>query len=787
MSSWVIVVLVLLAAMSGLIVGAWLYVYYVILEGRSGLPPCMRFNLEPGLDPYSDLETDLRAIRPRFTPQWSPDGSYIVFAIEHWASDLQPGIEVFAAAVDGSSLWPTREYRRVHHSVEINHSPSISPDGSQFIYSTYVNQERATGLSDNDLNYFGIEIVTLDESYVQRLTGHDGMDISPVWSPDGVRIAFIRHSDPDRCGRVFTSVGIYTMMADGSDVHKIVSSRSANELTLAGGFEWLPDGRLAFMDLQKDGQGVEERAIYTAGADGSDRTRVSTIPPKHSSISNLAWSPQGQSVAFLSRVDGRRKLYTMGIDGTGLREVLDASGASGKKDSVSWSPDGSQILFSLGETMHVVNTDGSNHRSIGRGHSGVWSPDGSQILFSLGETMHVVNIDGSNHRNIGRGHSGVWSPDGSRVASTIFTPDRSYAVLYTMAPDGSDVRVLARRGDDGVLEAVGPGQTHSAVLYPCPAGVVPDPEAKPVLVRDCEALVEMIVLHPVRGLNWAAGTPITEWEGVALDAPMLRNEGPSAGEQLAPLRVRGLSLPNRGLRGAFPFKVTELTGLWSLDLSGNGLAGPILPELGRLANLKTLNLSGNRRLSGPIPSELGGLTSLQELNLSLTGLSGSIPPDLGDLSALERLNISGSSLSGSIPPELDSLRSLRELNLSFTGLSGSIPPELGSLTGLRVLNLRDTGLSGSIPPELGSLSALEQLDLSFTGLSGSIPPELGSLSALKQLNLSFTDLSGSIPPELGSLSALEFLDIGFTDISGCIPPELRGKVGGYREPEHCNQ
>ena len=58
------------------------------------------------------------------------------------------------------------------------------------------------------------------------------------------------------------------------------------------------------------------------------------------------------------------------------------------------------------------------------------------------------------------------------------------------------------------------------------------------------------------------------------------------------------------------------------------MSGPIPPELGNLANLKTLSLEENQ-LSGPIPPELGNLANLERLYLSSNwGVVGALPSGL---------------------------------------------------------------------------------------------------------------------------------------------------------------
>ena len=57
------------------------------------------------------------------------------------------------------------------------------------------------------------------------------------------------------------------------------------------------------------------------------------------------------------------------------------------------------------------------------------------------------------------------------------------------------------------------------------------------------------------------------------------------------------------------------------------MTGTIPAELGSLANLQGLSLSGNQ-LTGTIPAELGGLTNLQRLSLSGNQLTGTVPAQL---------------------------------------------------------------------------------------------------------------------------------------------------------------
>ena len=76
-----------------------------------------------------------------------------------------------------------------------------------------------------------------------------------------------------------------------------------------------------------------------------------------------------------------------------------------------------------------------------------------------------------------------------------------------------------------------------------------------------------------------------------------------------------------GVKADADGRITEI------DLSGNGLVGPLPPRLGALIHLELLDLSGNE-LVGPIPPELGNLTNLSALYLAGNRLSGCVPANL---------------------------------------------------------------------------------------------------------------------------------------------------------------
>ncbi|XP_022723980.1 protein MALE DISCOVERER 2-like isoform X2 [Durio zibethinus] len=97
-----------------------------------------------------------------------------------------------------------------------------------------------------------------------------------------------------------------------------------------------------------------------------------------------------------------------------------------------------------------------------------------------------------------------------------------------------------------------------------------------------------------------------------------------------------------------------------LDLSALSLKGTLAPELGKLSDLRSLELYKNH-FSGAIPKEFGELTKLELLDLRENNLGGTIPAEIGKMLSLKRLLICDNKFEGSIPSDLGRLNMLSEL------------------------------------------------------------------------------------------------------------------------------
>ena len=717
---------------------------------------------------------------------WHPEGSEIYLSTGPPAEQGHAvASRIYAIASDGSRLAPIVRTGPVVPSPEAVRwrgaerlagpatNFALSPDGAHLVYSTcafrYGSKSNEWGLPH--LDYLPeLARAEADGSRDIRLTENSAIDDYPAWSPDGSQIAFLSNrtdgeagADPpaDQLYKAPTypyhryPLVLYTMAVDGSNVRAVLSgqempSDGSTKSTGSTGVapsgpkrdavtvirhppRWSPDGRRIAI-VGYEGCCDRPLSIYTVGADGTDLRRLTDT------VSGLSWSPDGRRLAFAKPDGAEVALYTIAADGTDAQRVTTIPGRY-------WNP-------------QFINDD-PNRAWI---EAVTWSPDGSKILYTCGGIC-VVALDGTLASGGPLpGFRAAWSPDGSQIATVTRPPDgstRQYGAVSIMAPDGSDLRVLASWDHGGGLNLPGSPQLPKdwAGSARCAGGTaVPEPAANPGLVLDCETLLELRdALAGTEKLYWTAGYPIIEWEGITVGG--------------SPPRVTEITLNGAELRGIIPVELGRLTHLRVLDLSENKLGGAIPAELGGLSRLLELRLTENY-VGGSIPPELSGLAQLQELNLANNLLTGGIPAELGQLVNLQTLRLDQNQLMDALPGSLGQLADLSSLNLGYNQLAGAIPHELGWLANLTRLDLSRNQLTGPIPTTLGQLRKLTSLHLRRNQLTGPVPAEFGQLAELEWLDLSDNALTGEIPPELSQAAKLTFLDLSRNQLTGGIPKEL---------------
>ncbi|XP_058072754.1 receptor like protein 21-like [Magnolia sinica] len=258
-------------------------------------------------------------------------------------------------------------------------------------------------------------------------------------------------------------------------------------------------------------------------------------------------------------------------------------------------------------------------------------------------------------------------------------------------------------------------------------------------------------------LGWAREYKLGEWY---LNADLLLSFG----------ELQSLDLSSNYLRGWVDHegfnRWSRLSKLEHLDLSHNSFNETILPYLGALSSLKSLDLETNDLEGCFLSKELANLSKLEVLDLRYNRLNGSLFLQ-GNLSKLKVLDLSYNRLNGfQSPQELLNSSKLEVLNLEYNVLNGSLSLQaLCNLENLQELDLHSNELEGSLPPCLSNLSSLQLLDLSHNKLSGISSSLISSLTMLRFLSQSSNRFEGSLSfSSFANLSKLEVVELSVLNV-----------------------
>ncbi|KAJ9560948.1 hypothetical protein OSB04_006108 [Centaurea solstitialis] len=258
------------------------------------------------------------------------------------------------------------------------------------------------------------------------------------------------------------------------------------------------------------------------------------------------------------------------------------------------------------------------------------------------------------------------------------------------------------------------------------------------------------------------GSGCCSWDGVVCS------------NQEGDVHVIGLDLSDSFLYGPLnsSSNLFNLVHLQTLNLAMNNfLESPISSKIDRLKHLRSLNLSYSR-FSGQIPKEISQLTQLYSLDLSGNPLklqNPSLEKLVKNLTQLKELHLSGVEISSSVPHFLANFSSLRSIFLRNCLLRNEFPTAILQLPKLKFLDVASNSKITGVLPEFHNNSLLEDLNLFSTGFSGIIPKSIENLNHLIHLSLGGCSFSGPIPGSLANMTQLTILDLSQNEFTGTVP------------------